>query len=520
MGNRRFEMHEYRHIISRMRLGDSDRQIAKAKLMGRTKAAELRKSAIAQGWLDLNIPLPDTNELAKVLSKEERSVQTSSIEPFAEEVKNWVKQGVTNIVIRRALQEKHGFSGSYSAVRRFVRNLKKNEPPEATVMLDYEPGDIAQVDFGSGPTIIDVMTGEVCKTWFFVMTLAWSRHHYVEIVTDQKIFTWLGCHRRAFEFFGGVPAKVVIDNLKAAITKACWHDPAVQRSYSDFAEGYGFIISPCPPRDPKKKGIVEAGVKYVKRNFLPLKEFRSLADANQQINEWNSTTAAIRIHGTTRQQPIKLFRDTEKHFLKQLPHRPVEPATWAKVKLHGNCHVQFEKSFYSAPYRWVRRELWLQATENSVKIFRKHQLIAVHPRSRRPGGKFTSGDHIPPEALAYKMQDPQWCLQQAEAVGPCCHMIIERLFADGVLDNLRSAQGIVRTLKNKYKNDRLEAACKRALLYDTPRYRTVKAILEKQLDSQEEPPAIQQKLSNVYTGGGTFSRDANALLSYKKEILQ
>ncbi len=507
-------MHEYRHIITRMRLGDSDRQIAKAKLMGRNKSAELRKTANSQGWLNLKSRLPKDEELAKVLASKESGPpsQVSSIAPFSEEVKTWFQQGVSNIVIHRALRERHGYAGSYSAVRRFVHNLKKNEPPEATVMLDYEPGDIAQVDFGSSPVITDVMTGEVCKTWFFVMTLAWSRHQYVEIVTDQKILTWLGCHRRAFEFFGRVPKKVLIDNLKAAITKACWHDPAVQRSYSDLAEGYGFIISPCPPRDPKKKGIVEAGVKYVKRNFLPLREFRSVADANRQVEDWNLNTAAVRIHGTTRQKPIKLFTETEKHLLKPLPHRPPEPAIWAALKLHGNCHVQFEKSFYSAPYRWVRRELWLQATENSVKIFRDHQLVAVHPRARRAGQKFTSDDHLPPEALAYKMQDPQWCLKQAEKIGPCCRMIIDRLFNNGVLDNLRAAQGIVRTLKNKYNSNRLEAACKRAILYDNPRYRTIKSILEKQLDYLDEPIAAPQELSSVYTGKGTFCRDANDLL--------
>jgi len=238
MGNRRFAMHQYRHIITRMRLGDSDRQIAKAKLMGRNKAAELRKTAETHGWLNPKSHLPNDEELGKALSRTPNlPAQSSSVDPFAKEVKGWIRQGVSNVVILRALQEKHGFTGSYSAVRRFVRNLKENEPPEATVMLDHEPGDTAQVDFGSGPTIIDVMTGEIFKTWFFVMTLAWSRHQYVEMVTDQKVLTWLGCHRRAFEFFGGVPAKVVIDNLKAAITKACWHDPTVQRSYADFAEG-------------------------------------------------------------------------------------------------------------------------------------------------------------------------------------------------------------------------------------------------------------------------------------------
>lgn len=513
MGNRRFEMHEYRNIISRMRLGDSDRRIAKAGIMGRTKASELRKTAQDNGWLDIKNPLPTDEELASVLNQQDNSTtQPSSIEPFSQEVEEWFQQGISGTVILRALQEKHGFCGSYSAVRRFLQNIKKNIPPEATVMLDYSPGDTAQVDFGSGPTIIDVLTGEEITTCFFVMTLAWSRHQYVEIVRDQKVLTWLGCHRRAFEFFGGVPVKVVIDNLKSAITKACWRDPAVQRSYADFAAGYGFLISPCPPNDPKKKGIVESGVKYVKRNFLPLREFRNLADANKQITEWNLATATVRIHGTTKQQPIKLF-ETEKILLQALPDRPVEPAVWAKVKLHGNCHVQFEKSYYSAPYRWVRRELWLQATENSVKLFREHRLVAVHPRARRPGQKFTCDDHLPPNALAYKMQDPQWCLKQADKIGPCCHMLVDRLFTKGVLDNLRAAQGIVRTLKNKYNPNRVEAACKRALLYDDPRYQTVKTILEKDLDTLDDSLSAPAELSGVYTGGGSFCRDTNSLFT-------
>ena len=514
MGNRRFEMHEYRHIISRMRLGESNRQIAKAGLMGRNKTADFRIIAKKHGWLDIKNPLPSDEELAKTLpGKKPPPSHPSSIEPFSNEVKNWWQQSVSGTVIHRTLKEKYGYEGSYSAVRRHIQNLKKSLPPKATVMLDYRPGDIAQVDFGAGPVITDQSTGEIFKTWFFVMTLAWSRHQYVEIVRDQKVFTWLGCHRRAFEFFGGVPVKVIIDNLKAAITRACWRDPSVQRSYADFAQEYGFFISPCPPNDPKKKGIVESGVKYVKRNFLPLKEFRSLADANQQAKIWNLSTAAVRIHGTTKEQPVLRFQNTEKHLLNPLPNRAPEPALWAKVKLHGNCHFQFEKSFYSAPYRFVRRQLWLQVTEHSVKVFRDHQLIAIHPRAHRPGQKTTCNDHLPSNALAYKMQDPQWCLKQAEEIGPCCLHLIEHLFADRVLDNLRAAQGIVSGLKKKYTSDRLEAACKRALFYDNPRYKTVKKILDKGLDKFDEPLFNPQRLTDVYTGGGNFCRDANSLLT-------
>ncbi len=183
-------------------------------------------------------------------------------------------------------------------------------------------------------------------------------------------------------------------------------------------------------------------MKYVKRNFLPLKEFRSLADANHQLLQWNMETAAVRIHGTTKQQPTKLFHETEKHLLQDLPDRPVEQATRAKVKLHGNCHIQFEKCFYSAPYRFVRQELWLHVTEHSIKLFKDHQLIAVHGRLQQPGMKSTCDDHLPPDALAYKMRDPQWCLKQADGIGTFCRVLIDRLLNDRVLDNLRAAQAL------------------------------------------------------------------------------
>jgi transposase len=113
------------------------------------------------------------------------------------------------------------------------------------------------------------------------------------------------CHRRAFEFFSGVPARIIIDNPKCAITKACYHDSEVQRSYATFAEDYGFLISPCPPRDPQKKGRVESGVKYIKNNFMSLRDFRSLQDANAQLMDWIIGTAGNRIHGTT--ELVRLF---------------------------------------------------------------------------------------------------------------------------------------------------------------------------------------------------------------------
>jgi hypothetical protein len=306
---------------------------------------------------------------------------------------------------------------------------------------------------------------------------------YAQIVTNQKVDTWLACHRHASEFFNGVPSKVIIDNAKCA------------------------IIRPCPPGDPKKKGRVESGVKYVKNNFVPLRTFRTLLDANEQLTRWVLQTAGNRKHGTTFQKPLTMFAQTEKHFLKPLPDVPVQIATWTKVKLHGNCHVQFEKAFYSAPFRLVRQTLWLRATDTTVRLYHNLKLVAVHARLIRPGQRSTVDEHMPPEALAYKMQDPQWCLKQAEQVGPGCHRLIRRLFSHKVLDNLRAAQGVI-SLGKKFGAARLEAACTRALHYDNVKYRTVKSILNQGLDQtplREHTNVIP--LASPYTGSARFLRN-------------
>lgn len=512
MANKRFEMYEYRHILVRMRQGDSDRALAKAGLIGRRKATALRAVAQAQGWLDPGTPLPDDPVLAEVLTRPKATTQaTSCVAPYRSLVQQWASQGIQCRTIHQALVRQHGFTGSYSSVHRFIRSLD-DKPPKATCHLDFAPGEAAQIDFGAGPVLVDPRTGEEVKTWFFLMTLCWSRHQYAEPVTDQSVETWLACHRRAFEWFGGVVGKVVIDNPKCAITKACFHDPTVQRAYAEYAEGYGFRIDALPPREPKKKGRVESGIKYLKRSFLPLRAFRDLADANRQLQQWILEEAGNRIHGSTHEKPLTRFA-LERDWLAPLPDCPPEVATWAKVKVHRDAHVQFAKCLYSVPFRLMGQTLWLKATPATVRIYRDHDLIATHPRLFKPGSRSTLDDHLPPEALAYKLRDPKWCLKQSERIGPACHALIERLFAHRVLDNLRAAQGIVR-LNKTYGAARLEAACQRALDFDNPRYGTVKTILQKGLDGVPSPEHAFDALADSYTGRGRFSRPTATLLKH------
>jgi transposase len=509
MSKRRFEMYQYRQALLRMRQGDSDREIARSGLMGRPKSAAVRAVADERGWLDPSVPLPDDDMLAAVFGNAPRPTPcVSSLEPFRPQIERWIEAGTQGTTIHAALCRNHGYAGSYSAVRRFLQGYAASRPPITTMRLDFAAGDAVQVDFGSGPLIPHARTGEALKSWIFVMTLCFSRHQYAELVRDQTVATWLACHRRAFEWFGGVPGRVIIDNPKCAITRACYTDPTVQRAYAECAESYGFKISPCPPRDPQKKGIVEAGVKYVKRSFVPLRDFRDLADGNRQLRDWVLGEAGVRCHGTTREQPLKRFTDAEKGLLQPLPPIAPELAVWAQVSVHSDAHVQFERALYSVPFRLLGQRLWLKATDSLVSVYQEHQLVASHARARAAGVRMTVQDHLPPAALAWSLADPQHCLAAAERIGPHCRGVIERLFAHRVLDNLRAAQGVVR-LARTHGEARLEAACERALAFDDPRYRTVKTILARGLD-QQSASATEAALDNdLYARGGRFCRDVS-----------
>jgi len=205
MSRRKIEMHHHRQALMRMRQGESDREIAKSRLLGRRTAASLRALAREHGWLAPESALPDDATLASALAAPRRARTTvSSLEPLREQIAAWFAQGVSGVVIHTALKREHGYTGSYSAVRRLLATLKRDAPPETTVRLTFAPGEAAQVDFGAGPMLADAAE-VIRRTWAFVMTLCFSRHQYVEFAWDQTVATWLGCHRRAFDWFASVP---------------------------------------------------------------------------------------------------------------------------------------------------------------------------------------------------------------------------------------------------------------------------------------------------------------------------
>ena len=505
-------MFQYRQVLVRLRQGDSERDIARARLMGRPKAKALRLLAIERGWLDPATPLPEDAVLAAALGPAKRPASTiSTLEPHRDLVTRWVREGISGVVIHAALHREQGYRGSYSSVYRFLRSVHSAQPPEASAPMFFAPAEAAQVDFGAGPFLWDEAHKVARRTWAFVMTLCYSRHQYVEFVWDQSVATWLGCHRRAFEWFTAVPQRVIIDNPKCAITRACSRDPIVQRAYAGCAEDYGFKIDPCPPADPQKKGIVEAGVKYVKRNFLPLRSFRDLTDLNTQARAWVLEQAGLRDHGTTHEPPLARFA-RERPLMSPLP--PVAPdlGVWAKARVHRDCHVQFEYALYSVPFLFVAQILWLRVTDTSVTIYADYQLVAQHLRARERGSRRTVKEHLPPDAQTYYLRDRAWCEREATQIGPACHELVRTLLTDKIVERLRAAQGVIH-LASRHGAEKLEAACRRALAHASPHYRTVKTLLQNRPGLLAES-SIPIEPHSIYLRNARFVRPAQSLFLF------
>jgi len=264
--------------------------------------------------------------------------QTSTLAPYREEVAAYRARGREMAAIRGRLEEQHGHPVSYAAVRRLVGSL---EPPriDAVVRVEVTPGSEARVDFGYAGLTLDPATGQPRTTWVFVLVLSWSRHLYAELVFDQGVETWLLCHRHAFEAWGGVPRRIVPDNLKAAIVRASFTEPLAPRAYREGAEHYGFLIDPHPPRTPQHKGKVEqGGVHDIKRNVLAGRDPAPTDALNRTLRRGIMETAGRRVHGITTTTTLETF---DCAFTPAINRQQVyDLATRAVVREHRNVLIR------------------------------------------------------------------------------------------------------------------------------------------------------------------------------------
>ena len=352
----------------------------------------------------------------------------------------------------------------------------------------HRAGEKLFVDYaGMHAQIIDPATGAVREAQVFVAVLGASNYTYAEATWTQGLADWIGAHVRCFTYFGGVPEVVVPDNLRAGVAKAHRYEPDINPTYQDLATHYGVAIIPARVRHPRDKAKAEVGVQVVERWILAALRHRqcfSLAELNRVIRELLETLnnrPFRKLPGTRR----ALFEQLDKPALRPLPVEPYEYAEWKQARVHIDYHVEVQGHYYSVPHALIKKQVDVRITANTIECFYRGQRIASHRRSHHKGRHTTVTAHMPEAHRQAGEWSPQRLERWAASIGTATARLVRHRLTvrQHPQQAYRSCLGLLR-LGKTYGNDRLEAACRRALTLGSHSYKSIESILRHGLDSQ------------------------------------
>lgn len=416
-------------------------------------------------------------------------------------------------VLHQRLHAEQGLAASWGSFYRYVRATwpeRLARTPQATVRLDDPPpGSEAQVDFFYIRRWFDPAIGHERKLYAFLMTLSHSRHAFLYPVLAEDDDAWLAGHVEAFRFFGGVPKRIVPDNLTAGILKADRYDPRLNRAYGELARYYGCVIDPSRVAHPKDKPRVERNVQYARNSCFAGRDFASLAELRTEARRWALEVAGQRTHGTTGEVPLTVFHGREQALLLPLPATPWEVVSWTQAKLRSDCHLRVGMAEYSAPYQHIGRALDIRLSHRSVQIYDGPTLLTTHDRIAR--GRATRLEHYPPAGHAFLAANPRICVEQAVAIGPATTRLVQGLLQDETTHHLREAQAVLR-LRDTAAPAALEQACQLALESGDGRLRTVRGMLARGVQPLE-PVAPTPSAPSA----GAFLRGPETFAGYARE---
>ena len=487
-------MRRIREVL-RLRLSEglSGRQVSAATGIPLTTAWDFVDRARRAG---LQWPLPeemDDEQLELRLFGQPLAVKTSSparpLPDWSHIHKEIRRKGVTLQLLNFEYLEQHPDGYQYSQFCDLYRQWQKKLDP--TMRQEHRAGEKMFPDFaGQTIPVVDARTGVVTEAQIFVGVLGASNYTYAEAFPSQELPHWIAGHVHAFSYFGGAPRVLVPDNLKSGVTKANRYEPLINATYADMAAHYGCVVIPARPRKPRDKAKVEVGVLIVERWILARlrnRTFFSFAELNAAIRE---------LVEHLNRKPFKklpgsrllLFEEIERAALWRLPPTPYEFALWPKAKVSIDYHLEVDRHYYSVPHRYIGETCDVRLTAAVVEIFLRSRRIASHLRSYKRGGFTTDSSHMPESHRRHLEWTPSRIVSWGQKVGPATGE-----FAEGVLKSkphpeqgFRSCLGIMR-LGKQYGDDRLEAACRRALSARAFSYRSVESILKTGLDRQPLP---------------------------------
>ncbi len=383
----------------------------------------------------------------------------SKLDPFQKQIAAKVEDGRTAVQIYTDLQGTSGFDASYETVKRRVRNLRPVEP-EVYCRMQFVPGEEGQIDFGDvGRMAVD---GRLRRVYLFVLTLCFSRMAYYELVLDQRVPTFLGVLRRAFEFLGGAPSRLKPDNLRSAVLIDGLGQRYYQQDFFRFCQHYGTVPDAARPGTPTDKGRVERDIRYAKSSAFNGRTFDSYEHGQGHLTRWRDEVANVRVHGTTRRRPVDLFEE-ERRALRPLPDEAYEVCVFGQYRVRKDCHVHVDSNYYSVPYSFVGQRVLVRVSEQEIHVVVDDVTVAQHPRARGKGISVTNPEHYPATKRLATQEIHRRRLDAIRNVGPHAAQLLRALregqwvFRDQLLRLTR--------LLEAHGEEALERACERALFY-------------------------------------------------------
>lgn len=350
---------------------------------------------------------------------------------------------------------------------------------------EHRAGDKMFVDFCDGLLLVNQETGEITRTHLFVGVWGLSNFTYAEAVLDQSAPSWARCHVRAFAYSGAVPHALVPDNLKSGVTKPCFYEPEINRSYAELAAHYDTAVLPARVRHPRDKAKGEAGVLVAQRWILAVlrhKTFFTLVEMNDAIRE------LLEVLNTRPMKKLKksrreLFETQDRPAALPLPDRPYQYAEWVKARVNFDYTIEVDHHIYSVPFRFLREKLDVRLTVTTLEVLQRGERIALHVRSYKQGGQTILDEHRPPEHRKFLEWTPARITAWAAKTGPSTATVAERIMATRrhPEEGFRACRGII-GLGEKYGAERVEAASARALEFSACSFKYIRSILVAGLD--------------------------------------
>lgn len=517
MAHKEYGVTDILDLLRRAKAKDSQRRIARATGMDRKTVRNYLGLAAEHGF-DETTPDDQLPELAAALLRHVHTGQNKSPDPGAcapllphrELLCGWLETDGLTLTKAHIKLGRMGVDVTYSTLYRFSRETLGFGGQKVTVrMAETAPGEVAQVDFGRMGLVFDPEAGKNRVLHALVVTLVFSRHQYVYLSHRQDLDALVAGIEEAWEFFGGVSRRLILDNLKAAVIKADRYEPVFNRTFQEYSQHRGFIIDPAVVRHPEGKATVENQVKYVRDNFFAGEAFTDREHAQREAERWCRTTAGLRLHGTTRKRPLLVFEQDEQPALLPLCAERFDVPLWAQCKVHPDHHVRFKNALYSLPTRYVGKQVEVKGTRSLVRIYFQNQLIKTHPKAA-PGQRHTDFDDYPKEKSAYALRDVAFYIRKAGENGEKQGAFMAELLSGDVpWAYIRQAQQLLR-LADKYGTTRVEAACARALAFGLTNVSRVERIIRQSLEQSSAPAAPAPSVGRITPlAPARFARDAS-----------